>query len=112
MKYFKFSKLFENVMIHINEQQLEKYGKSGSRKHLQEYLFRMFPDDIKEENGELLVSESMFDAEDFVTAYLDKSQGDYSAKDCAQIALNHIGYPPINMMSVESVEKKNPRNIY
>lgn len=41
----------------------------------------------------------------FLDDYFIKSPYDFSAQDCAHMALRRVGIPPIELMSVESLEK-------
>lgn len=60
--------------------------------------------ELKYDNDKILVPEDCKQYE-FFCEYLKKSDDDYSAKDCAYIALRRVGIPPISAMSLGSLEK-------
>jgi hypothetical protein len=99
------SKLLETVSNYMDEELFKKYRK-GIKEHLKKYIQTLSPDDIIEKNGTWYVSEELQEIE-YISKYLEKDNGkDFSAKDCAFLALERYNVPPQEYMSVDSLEKK------
>lgn len=60
--------------------------------------------ELKYDNDKILVPE-VCSQDKFIYEYLKKTEEDFSAKDCAYIALHRLGVPPIEAMSLGSLEK-------
>lgn len=106
MSYIDISKLYVNVLFNISEEVLNEYGEEGVQKHLLNYIRRVCPDKIQDVGGKLTVSDELL-SEEFITKYIEKdNQQDFSAKDCAVLALVRYIAPPQEYMSIGSLEKK------
>lgn len=104
MSYVCISKVYEKFLIHINEELLTKNIIEGCKSNILDYIKRVAPDAIMENEDRLLVEETLI-SRGFIDKYYEKCELDFSAKDCAHIALKHVGIPPIEYMSVDSLEK-------
>ena len=101
-----FSKLYDNVLFYIDESLLDEFGKDGIYNHLLKYIRRVSPDKIEDRDGEIFVSEELLTYE-YIKKYLEKNEHqDFSAKDCAILALSCYKAPSQEYMSVGSLEKK------
>lgn len=104
MKYVHITKLYDYVLVYIDEDMLNGY-EEGCKTNILNYVKREYPEKYKEKDGEKYVSDE-FLQKSFVDKYLKKRDYyDNSAKDCARFALARIGFPPEREMSVESLEK-------
>ena len=104
MRYIEITKLLDTIHLYINEDLLEKYGKSGSEANIVKFIYNVSPDKIRYDNEKIYVSDELNDPV-FVEEYLKKAANDYSAKDIANLALKRIGIPPEEEMSLGSLEK-------
>ena len=105
MKYESFSKLYGNVLFNFSDDFLDVYGKEGIRRHLINHVHLVSPDKMKDCDGELFVSAELL-SDEYIRKYLEKSnQQDFSAKDCAALALVRYKAPPEKYMSIGSLEK-------
>lgn len=104
-KIIPFSALAKSAINAIIIDSAEKF-KDGICKHLKSYLKRNFPAAVVVKNNNLYVRvDEIGDIATFCEQYLKKTSKDYSAKDIAELALRHIGLPPVETMSLSSLEK-------
>ncbi|MBR4345003.1 MAG: hypothetical protein IKP88_20230 [Lachnospiraceae bacterium] len=95
----------ETVLTRLYE--LEENYKTGIKSHFHAYVHYKFPDAVvlNEKNEVIRVQDGLIN-EDFINQYLIKDPRlDFGAKDCAFMAIDHVGIPPEEEMSVESIEK-------
>lgn len=99
----EFSQLFDKVLFCIDESLLDEYGEEGIYNNLLQYVRRVSGDKITDR---LFISEELLTNE-YTKKYLEKNvHQDFSAKDCAMLALVRYKAPPQEYMSVGSLEKK------
>lgn len=103
--YVPFSELYDKLLVYIDEAVFDGIGGKGVEKHFRNYLCKTYPDKIRETDEELLVSRELV-ADRYVKEYLKKSDSDFSAKDCAEIAIWRYKAPSQENMSIASLEKK------
>ncbi len=79
--------------------------KDGILNHFHDYIKNVSSESITEKNGKLYVEDGLITG-DYINEYLKKNPvSDLSAKDCAYLSLKHVGMPPIDEMSIKSLEK-------
>ena len=84
---------------------LEDNYKTGIINHFHSYINRVSPNSIIERAGNLCVPVGLITT-DYINTYLIKeNRVDFSSKDCAYLAINRVGIPPEEEMSVESMER-------
>ncbi|MGN1304812.1 MAG: hypothetical protein ACI4YB_07240 [Oscillospiraceae bacterium] len=103
MKKKKLSDYYEEVLFGIDSDLASEY-ETGIITNFNAYVLRMSQKTIEVENDIILVPEKLITRE-YINRYYEKSNHDISAKDCAYMALNSMGVPPIDEMSIKSLEK-------
>ncbi len=79
--------------------------KAGIINHFHAYVQRVSHDAIVVKNGRMYVPQSL-NTKEYISTYLYKiPRMDYSAKDCAFLAIDHVGVPSEEEMSIDSIEK-------
>lgn len=95
-------RLFREVESHIGFDLCKKYEK-GIKANLKIYITDWIENNSEEEYKNITSDD--FTCEDFVKEYMEKESVDFSPKDVAEMVLRHFGLPPIDTMSIESLEK-------
>jgi len=93
MEYIDITKWNDTVIKSITNSFYKNKYKVGIINNFNAYVMNKLKD-----------SERKID-ENFLDDYFIKSAYDFSAQDCAHMALGRVGIPPIELMSVESLEK-------
>lgn len=96
-------KFYEYVTADIDVDLCKEYS-CGIETHIKSYVAEKYPDAISEKGGQILVDKTL-DTGKFRKEYFGKTEADYSVKDIATRLLNHIGIPPLDFMSQESLKK-------
>lgn len=98
--------LRENILIYANadEDLIKKYT-VGTLSNLLNFIYDKNPKAIMAKNDKIFLNAGELE-NSFGKEYLHKKDCDYSAEDFALSALRHVGMPPIEAMSVESIKKK------
>lgn len=96
-------KFYKNVTADMDVDLCKKF-RCGIKTHIKSYVMGKYPAAISEKGGQILVDKAI-DTENFRKEYFRKTEADYSAKDIVTHLLNHIGIPPVDTMSQESLEK-------
>lgn len=94
--------LDKSILPKIDENIGEKY-KKGILTNLKQFIYNNKKNAIREKGDKIYVDEIAL-LTSFVYDYFHKEECDYSAEDFAYSALRHFGMPPIEAMSVESLE--------
>lgn len=100
--WITFEKFSETFCWKIDERLSEKY-QNGIRHNLMSFLLQQYPSSISWCNGQWEVDKRLYKEYE---KYFDKRPQDFSVKDFVYSALKHMGVPPIDSMSAESLEKK------
>lgn len=87
----KLSDYFERVLYYVDADLAEKY-KNGIIISFIEYVKNVSHDIIQIENDMIYVPDNLI-TEKFLNEYFKKRKNDISAKDCAYMALERIGFP-------------------
>ncbi len=103
MKKKKLSDYYEEVLFGIDSDLASEY-ETGIIASFNAYVLRISHNKIAIENGIIFVPEELITRK-YINRYYEKSNFDLSAKDCAYMALNSVGVPPIDEMSLDSLEK-------
>ena len=59
MRYIEITKLLDTIHLYINEDLLEKYGKSGSEANIVKFIYNVSPDKIRYDNEKIYVSDEL-----------------------------------------------------
>lgn len=92
----------DNLLMRLSD--LDEDFSIGIINHFHAYVHRVSPGVLKIENGKVSYKQGVIN-EKYINNYLNKTSVDFSAKDCAYLAINHVGIPPEEEMSVDSIEK-------
>ena len=92
----------DNLLMRLSD--LDEDFSVGIINHFHAYVHRVSPGVLKIENGKVSYKQGVIN-EKYINNYLNKTSVDFSAKDCAYLAINHAGIPPEEEMSVDSIEK-------
>lgn len=103
MEYIDIKKCCEDVVSIIDEDVRKGY-EEGIKSNFCTYVQRKSPDMIKVEDNVISVQSTLI-TNDYITEYFAKSDYDFSAKNCAELALNHVGIPQLDDMSCASLIK-------
>lgn len=103
MKYVDITKCYTTLMTYIDEDFVQGH-EENCKNHFLNYIKEKNQNEIKYEGKDILVPEEFF-SKQYITEYIKKTDYDFSAKDCAYMALHRLGIPPIEAMSRESLEK-------
>ena len=93
MEYIDITKWNDTVIKSISNPFYKSKYKVGIINNFNAYVMNKLKDSEREIDG------------NFLDDYFIKSPYDFSAQDCAHMALRRVGIPPIELMSVESIEK-------
>ena len=104
MEYVFIEKWYDTVLENIINPFYKNKYKVGIINNFNTYVMNKLSDRVKKDERHISIPESSID-DIFIDEYFIKRDSDYSAKDCAYMYLRHMGIPPIEQMSVESLEK-------
>lgn len=115
--YIDIEKYYDRLLINIDEDLLSEF-KQGCINNFISYVQRETRKSIRVENEKILVSDTLI-TDEYIKNYFVIKNCDKNAKDCTRMALEHVGFPPLDEMSVGSLEKKilelmrkEPDNVY
>lgn len=91
-----------NIKFQIREEHAKKY-ENGIEKNVKEYVCKKFSADTVKNNGFICEDE---EAQKYIDDYYKKTEEDYSAKDCAEIALMEVDKVFIEDKSRDHLERK------
>lgn len=100
MPYKCISTVYDKLLSYIENDLF----KQGCINNFVEYVERESKESIITERDTIYVTDSLI-SEEYILKYLKKSCCDFDAKDCVHIALNHVGVPPEDELSIESLAK-------
>nr|MCR4586091.1 hypothetical protein [Lachnospiraceae bacterium] len=103
MKYIDIN-ISDTTLLFRVEALSDEY-KEGIIDNFHAYVEKESKDEISHKNGTIFVPEGLI-TDEYINIYLNKTEKDYSAKDCAILAIKRFDeFLPISEMSVESLEK-------
>lgn len=70
MGYIDFSELCENVLIHYDENIIDRYGDKGCKDHLMRFIKEYYPDKITENGDSILVSDELNSNDGFIEEFV------------------------------------------
>ncbi len=97
-------KYCEAVCVWIEDDLAIKY-QNGITKNLISYVLQHYPSTILCRKGQCVVDKELL-KDKLGREYFEKTPQDFSARDFAYSALNHMGMPPVDSMSLKSLEKR------
>lgn len=97
------SEYFKSLLFYFDEETTKKFEK-GIINNFRAYVQRVSSDVVRVQDGKICVPDSLI-TDDYFCKYVKKCENDYNAQDCAYLALNHVGFPPVSAMSIESLRK-------
>lgn len=103
MEYIDIKK-FCKIVVDYPDEDVARGYEEGIKSNFCIYVQRKSPDKIKVEDNVISVQSTII-TPDYIKEYYVKSDHDFSAKDCAELALNHAGIPPLDDMSCASLIK-------
>ena len=103
MKNVNIESFYEKLLANMDQDLAEKH-KIGCINNFMQYVKFKSPHAIQENNGKIFVPDSLI-TDEYLSEYFKKNSYDISVKDCAYLVLNHPDVPPLDEMSVNSLEK-------
>lgn len=103
MDYIDIKTFYKDVVGYPDEE-VTSGCEEGIKSNFCTYVQRKSPDKIKVEDNGVSVQSTII-TPDYIKEYFVKNDYDFSAKDCAELALNHVGIPPLDDMSLGSLAK-------
>lgn len=104
MKYIDIEEWYAEVLQNISDPYKADKYRMGIINDFRTYVLRELRDKVRIEEKTIYIPNTLMTLQ-FVDGYFEKRDFDFSAKDCANMALNHSGIPPKKLMSLESLEK-------